>query len=123
LRKVYPNIQALGASLIAISPQLQHFNLELITERKLPFQVYSDVGNTVAASFGVAYTLPNQIQWVYQEKFNLDIPRFNGDDSWVLPMPSRFIIDKNMTIQTVEATLDHTTRPEPDTLIEVLKTL
>ena len=38
----YSEIQAMGASLVAISPQLEHYNQELVKERKLPFEVRSD---------------------------------------------------------------------------------
>ena len=57
------------------------------------------------------------------EIFKLDPPRFNGDDSWTLPMPSRFIVDQDAVIRAADVNLDHTIRPEPDTAIEVLKIL
>jgi peroxiredoxin len=48
-------MQSLGASLVAISPQLQQFSQELVAERRLPFEVLGDPGLTVAQSFGVAF--------------------------------------------------------------------
>ncbi len=57
------------------------------------------------------------------EIFKLDPPRFNGDDSWALPMPSRFIVDQHAVIRAADVNLDHTVRPEPDTAIEVLRIL
>ncbi len=108
---------------MAISPQLQEFSRELVTERRLPFEVLSDQGNAVANTFGVAFTFPEKMRWVYREIFKLDIPKFNGDDSWMLPMPARFIVDKNAVIQAAEINLDHTVRPEPASAIEMLKKL
>lgn len=60
---------------------------------------------------------------VYSEKFKLDLPTFNGDDSWTLPMPSRFVVDQQGMIHAADVNLDHTVRPEPDTAIEALRNL
>lgn len=53
-----PEIQALGATLVAISPQLPEHNRELIERRHLTFEILSDRGNEVAASFGLRFSLP-----------------------------------------------------------------
>ena len=109
--------------MVAISPQLEHFNQELVKERKLPFEVLSDRGNQVAQKYRVAFALPDRMRWVNSEIFKLDLPTFNGDDSWALPMPSRFIVDQKGVIRAADVNLDHTVRPEPDTAIEVLRGL
>lgn len=92
-------------------------------ERKLPFEVLSDSGNQVAEKYRVAFTLPDSMRWVYSEIFKLDLPKFNDDDSWTLPMPSRFIVDQHALIRASDVNLDHTVRPEPDTAIEALRIL
>ena len=108
---------------MAISPQLQEYSQELVSERRLSFEVLSDRGNAVAKTFGVAIVLPEKMRWVYREIFKLDIPKFNGDDFWMLPMPARFIVDQNAVIRAADVNLDHTVRPEPASAIEVLKKL
>ncbi len=92
-------------------------------ERKLPFEVLSDRGNLVAQKYRVAFALPDSMRRVYSEIFKLDLPRFNGDDSWALPMPARFIVDQHAVIRAADVNLDHTVRPEPDTAVEVLRIL
>ena len=59
----------MGASLVAISPQLEHYNQEFVKERKLPFEVRSDKGNQVAKKLRIAFTLPDSMRWVYSEIF------------------------------------------------------
>ena len=86
-------------------------------------EVLSDSGNQVAHTYRVAFTLPDSLRWVYKDIFKLDLPTFNGDDSWSLPMPARFIVDQQAVIHAADVNLDHTVRPEPDTAIEVLKIL
>ena len=83
----------------------------------------SDSGNQVAQKYRVAFTLPDSMRQVYSETFKLDLPTFNGDDSWTLPMFSRFIVDQQAVIRAADVNLDHTVRPEPDTAIEVLRGL
>ncbi len=73
--------------------------------------------------FGLVYTFPDGLRQVYSEVFGIDLPTFNGDDSWTLPMPARFIVDQKSIIRTVDVNLDHTIRPEPDATIEALKNL
>jgi len=108
---------------VAISPQTQIHNQELVKERRLPFAVLSDSGNRVAHQFKVAFKLPDSMRRVYRDVFKLDLPAFNGDDSWSLPMPSRFIVDRQAVIRAADVNLDHTVRPEPDTALEVLRNL
>jgi peroxiredoxin len=94
-----------------------------VQKRKLPFEVLSDRGNQVAQKYRVAFKLPDSMRRVYSETFKLDLPKFNGDDSWTLPMPSRFVVDQHALIRAADVNLDHTVRPEPETAIEVLRLL
>jgi peroxiredoxin len=116
-------MQSLGASLVAISPQLQQFSQELVAERRLPFEVLGDPGLTVAQSFGVAFKMPAKMQWAYRDIFKLDLPHFNGDDSWMLPMPARYVVDRQAVIRSADVNLDHTRRPEVAATLDVLRTL
>ena len=109
--------------MVAISPQLQTYSQELVKERRLPFEVLSDQGNTIAASFGIAFSLPESMRRVYKESFKIDLPTYNGDDSWTLPMPARFIVDQHSVIQAADVNLDHTMRPEPASALDVLRKL
>ncbi len=123
MRETYPEIKAAGGELVALSPQLPHYNQEMIKLRRLNFPVLGDAGNTTARAFGIAYSLPPILRRVYQDTFKIDLPTFNGDDSWTLPMPARFIIDQRGVIQAADVQLDHTFRPEPGSAIAVLQRL
>lgn len=71
----------------------------------------------------MAISLPESIRWVYGEVFKFDLPKYNGDESWSLPMPARFIVDQRGVIQNADVNLDHSVRPEPATAVEALKKL
>src|SRR5262249_1830421 len=78
LEKVLPETSKVGASLVAISPQLPVYNRELIRHRHLTFEILSDRGDQLAARFGLRWALPGYLRDVYQE-FPLDLEKFNGD--------------------------------------------
>jgi len=78
-----------------------------------------DVGNRVAESYGLVFTLPDDLREIYM-KFGIDLARGNGDGTWRLPVPARFVIDRQGIVRAVGADPDYTRRPEP---IETVKTL
>ena len=92
----------------------------MVSKHQLTFRVLNDPGNQVASRFGVVYRLPDDLRRLY-EQFGVDFKRFNGDDSGTLPMPSRFIVDRQGIILHSEAHPDYTKRPEPAEIINLLK--
>jgi peroxiredoxin len=113
---------AFGASLVAVSPQLPEHNRELIRSRGLGFEILTDRGNAVATRFGLTCTLPQYLRDIYAT-FPLDITKYNGDASWTLPMPTRFVIDRRGIIRYAESDPDYTTRPEPEDTLAALRAL
>lgn len=115
-----PQIQALGARLVAISPQTASNSRKSMRQNNLSFPVLNDHGNEVAAAFGIRYQLPGYLVDLYQSLKN-DLPAFNGDDSWSLPLPGRFVIDTDGIIIYAEVDPDYTIRPEPALLLAPLQ--
>jgi peroxiredoxin len=122
LQSALPEITGAGASLVAISPQLPSFNAELVRQRHLTFEILSDAGNRVAEQFGVKFAMPAYLKELYLA-FPNDLAKVNGDDSWTLPMPARFIIDSRSVIRYAESDPDYTTRPEPEHTLAALRAL
>ena len=88
----------------------------------MPFELLRDFGNKVAEAYGLVFTLPDDLQAIYT-KFGIDLAKGNGDGTWRLPVPARFVIDRAGVIRSVDADPDYTRRPEPAATIEALKTL
>jgi len=78
-----------------------------------------DFGNRVAESYGLVFTLPDDLREIYMQ-FGIDLARGNGDGTWRLPVPARIVIDGQGIVRGVDADPDYTRRPEP---IEMVKTL
>ena len=88
----------------------------------MPFELLTDFGNKVAEAYGLVFTLPDDLQAIYT-KFGIDLAKGNGDGTWRLPVPARFVIDRAGVIRSVDADPDYTRRPEPAATIEALKAL
>lgn len=88
----------------------------------MPFTTLRDFGNRVAEAYGIAFTLPDDLREIYRN-FGIDLAMGNGDGSWRLPVPARFVVDRGGIIRAVDADPDYTHRPEPATAVEVLQTL
>ena len=121
-QNILPQIQALGASLVAISPQTPDHSLSTVEKKELTFTVLSDVGNTVARQYKLVFALPEQFRAMYTS-IGSDVPTFDGDASWELPMPGTFIVAQDGTIHLAFVHEDHTRRLEPAALLDGLRTL
>ncbi len=107
---------------MVISPQVARTPREPEEPRPLPFEGLRDHGNQVAATYGLVFTLPDDLRAIYQT-FGIDLATGNGDGTWRLPVPARFVIDRTGTIRAADADPDYTRRPEPAQTVEVLRAL
>jgi peroxiredoxin len=109
---VAPQIREAGATLVAISPQTVKQSYFMHDQHKLRFPLLSDAGNQVARQFGLTYRVPDDQQALYKRTF-VNLPFTNGDDSWELPIPATYILDRDGTVLFASANEDYTERPEP----------
>jgi peroxiredoxin len=107
---------------VVISPQVARTPRETDEPKPFSFEMLRDFGNRVAEVYGLAFTLPEDLQAIYR-KLGIDLPRGNGDGTWRLPIPARFVIDREGIIRAVDADPDYTRRPEPAQTVEALKKL
>jgi peroxiredoxin len=115
-------IESRRASLIAISQQTQPNSRKSRTQNGLGFPILSDKGGQVGAKFGVRWTAPEYLREVHRA-LGADLTQFNGEDSWTLPMPARYVIDQDGAIAYAEVNADYTRRPEPSAILSVLDRL
>ncbi|MEI9986571.1 MAG: peroxiredoxin-like family protein [Aliidongia sp.] len=86
LQAALPEFQRRGARLVAISPQTAPNSRKSVRQNALAFPILSDPENSVAGAFGLRFALPDYLVELYKALKN-DLPNFNGDPSWTLPMP------------------------------------
>lgn len=111
-----PQIQNGGATLVAISPQTVKQSFFMHDQHKLRFPLLADAGNKVARQFGLTYRVPPPQEAVYRRAF-VNLPFTNGDDSWELPIPATYILDRDGKVLYMSANEDYTERPEPSDIL------
>lgn len=112
---------ALGATLVAISPEVPDESLSTVEKNELSFVVLSDAGNEVADDFGIRYRLPDELIRVFEGR--LDLLEKNGDGSWTLPLGATFVIDTDGTIARAFLFTDYRERAEPQDIVDALRVL
>jgi peroxiredoxin len=117
---IVPEIQKAQASLVAISPQTVKQSFFMRDQHKMRFPLLSDAGNQVARQFGLTYRVPDFQQAVYRRAF-VNLPFTNGDESWELPIPATYILDRDGTVLYASANEDYTERPEPTEIVRLLR--
>jgi peroxiredoxin len=118
-RDLFSTVRERGALLVAISPQTVRQNDFTVMQHSLPFPLLRDEGTAVAEKFGAAYPVPDSMQGYYRSIL-VNIPFINGEQSWRLPLPATFVVDRDSVIRWSQGHADFRVRPEP---AEVLKAL
>jgi peroxiredoxin len=111
IQAALPEISARGARVVAISPQTQPNSRKSARQNQLTFPILSDVGGDVSAAFGLRFKLPDYLVELYKGLKN-DLPAFNADPSWTLPMPARYVIGTDGVIAYADVNPDYTKRPD-----------
>ena len=122
MQAVLNEMDALGATLVALTPQRPEHNQAMRDKNALNFHLLSDPGNAYAAELGLRFELPADLKKVYAG-FGVDLPKYNGDQSWTLPVPARLVVDCDGIIRAADVDVDYTRRPEPTKTIADLKAI
>lgn len=115
-----PRLAELGASIAAVSPQTVESCQTTVEKSEVTFPVLSDLGNELAHSFGLVFELPSELRPLYK-RLGADLPAVNGDETFGLPIPATFIIDRNRIIRYAYAEADYTKRADPEDVVKALE--
>jgi peroxiredoxin len=115
-----PQISALGARLVAISPQLPDQSFSTAQTDELTFDVLSDVGNVAARRFGLVYALPEELRAALRSN-DKALPGINGDESWELPVAATYVIARDGHITLAYIEVDYRKRLRPEAILDALR--
>lgn len=119
LQKHLKEFKSLGATLVALTPEIPDKSLSTKEKNKLEFEVLSDIDNKVAKEYGIVFKLTPEVAKSYQAAFNLH--EYNKSESNELPLAATFVIDKNGIIRYAFVKADYRERAEPRDILDVLK--
>ena len=122
MQQVASALKEHGATIVAITPQLAEASRSLIEKQRISFDLLSDPGNAYAAKLGLRFALPDDLKGVYLS-FGNDLAVRNGEGSWTLLMPGRFVIDRRGIVRAADVDPDYEHRPEPQKTVNDVKAL
>ncbi len=122
LQQALSEIKLIDAQLIAISPNTPDNSISSIEKHGLEFEVLTDAGNKIAKEFKLVFNLADELRPIFKQ-FNFDVPKYNGDESWELPIPATYIVNIDGRIVHSFVNADYTQRMEPNEIISKLKEL
>jgi len=124
LQQALPEINKLGANLIAISPEKPVNEIVLTEKNQLTFPVLSDFRNAVARQFGIVFRVGDEVQNLSRTVFRNDLALRNGEDTYELPVPATFVIDRTGIVGFAHVDVDYMTgRVEPEEVIAALEAI
>lgn len=119
-RALAPALKALGARLVAVSPQVPE-RLGAIAERHgLSFEVATDRDNALGRALGILFTA-NAANQAASRAGGSFIGDTTGTGTWELPQPAVFVIDAQRRFRFVDVNPDWLARTEPKAVIEAVR--
>jgi peroxiredoxin len=119
LTAALPQIEAAGASLLALTPETGGLALKMKTKHNARFEVLADVDFGVGLAAGVVFKIPK----LYRARLDasgLSFPQRHGNAAWCLPVPATFIIAPDVRIAWRFVDVDFTHRAEPADIIAAI---
>ena len=120
LKEIDSEVQALGARIVVLTPELERYTRALRKKLNLPFDILTDIHLKTAEQFGLVFTFPDYLRALYQS-FGSTLDRFHDESVYRLPIPARYIVDSNNLIRAADVNADYTIRPEPSETLRLLK--
>ena len=117
------DINALGAELVAVSPQVPDDSLTKDEIGEMDFIVLSDQSAKVASEYGVAWEVPEYLLEHMKVDRGLDLEAINNGNANILPIPATYVIGQDAVVTWRFVDVDYRTRSEPQDIIDALKKL
>jgi peroxiredoxin len=122
LAEIAETANELGAHIVAVTPESRRFTKELDANTNGALPILADIDNGYALTVNLAI-------WVDQEMSSLiagagwDIPAYQGNDAWILPIPAVFVLDREGVIVARHVNADYRERADIDEVIASLRAM
>ena len=122
LQRLLPDIEALGARLVAISPEMPDRTAIAVKDNALTFPVLVDSGNAVARQFRLTHQIDPRVVR-YQLGNGNDVAAYNGMDIAEVPLPATYVVGSDGVVRYSFVNADYTRRADPEVIVSVLRDL
>jgi peroxiredoxin len=97
LTEAYRELSASGGQIVAIMPDRQKFVAELKSQSNVPFPILTDMDNGYALSLNLTIWVGAEVKKMMEGR--RDLPTFQGNSSWMLPIPATFVVGRDGLIK------------------------
>src|ERR1700758_1805366 len=122
LQEIHSEVRATGAQVVVLTPELERYTRALHKKLNLSFDILTDLHLKTAEQFRLVFVLPDYLRDLYKS-FGNSLDRFHDEPEYRLPMPARYVIDKDGIIRAADVNADYTIRPEPSEIVRQLRFL
>jgi peroxiredoxin len=120
LARAQSGLEASGARMVAIVPDREQFAAEMKSDAQATFPILSDIDNGYAMSLNLAIWVGAEME-DYMRARGHELPRFQGNDSWTLPIPATFVVGRDGFIKARFVDPDYRKRAAIEDLIEAVR--
>ena len=122
LQAINSEVRALGAQTVVLTAELERYTRPLHKKLNLTFDMLTDLHLKTAEQFRLVFTLPDYLRDLYKS-FGNALDKFHDEPEYRLPMPARYVVDKQGIIRAADVNADYTIRLEPSESLRQLRML
>ncbi len=120
LARARSRMEALGAQMVAIVPEKALFTRKMKSDAGVTFPILSDMDHGYALSLNLVIAVAGPMRDLMIE-LGRDLPRYQGNDAWMLPIPATFVVARDGRIKARFVDPDYRRRAAVEDLIEALR--
>jgi peroxiredoxin len=122
LQGINSEVRVLGAQIVVLTPELERYTRALHKKLNLAFDMLTDLHLKTAEQFRLVFTLPDYLRDLYKS-FGNALDKFHDEPEYRLPIPARYLVDKQGIIRAADVNADYTIRLEPSETLRQLRML
>lgn len=120
LAAIQSDIRSHGATLVAITPEIERFNAELTAADQQAFAVVSDMDNGYALLLNLAFFVGDEKKEAMKAA-GWDIAPYQGNGNWLLPIPATFVVGSDGLVRARFIDPDYRRRMDTEAILGALK--
>ena len=98
LSEVQAKIAVMGAQIVAIMAERQQFTAAFKSDAGFDYPVLTDIDNGYALSLNLAIWVGAALEELMAAS-DRDLPHYQGNPSWLLPIPATFVLARDGTVK------------------------
>jgi peroxiredoxin len=120
LAQAQKEVEREGSQIVAIMPDRQQFAEEFKNESNARFPVLTDMDNGYALSLNLVFWVGMEMERMISAA-GWDIPNYQGNTSWMLPIPATFVVDQDRRVKARFVDPDYRKRMTVENMLAALR--